>query len=228
MAGARKEWVVATVHRSCKRFAALGRIRFAPRGQARRRGQPWTETREHTGSDEHLQSRRRRRRRSGAALAAVAGMLLAWGPVMPAHALEAGAAGVCPGSMALSFSPGLTAVPAARTFTVPTTTTFTCTGLPVTSSFTVSALTMNSASASCAGMVATGVGTMSFGTSSATVTMLMVGISPLQVWIGIDLSGNFAITASGVFTWTNTGEIESCLLGSTSTMTLWGAFAVAA
>ena len=203
MAGPCKEMAPETVPRSCKRFSGLTRIRFAPHERLHNRHRP---------------------RRGRVALAAFAGALLASGSVMPAHAVQVSGGGVCTGTMALTFSPALNRFPTTLSVGV-SALNLGCTGVGGPFSLTSSALT--GTAASCAGMTASGIGTVNYGTSNGTATIEMVGVGPAQVWVGVDLSD--VIAAAGVFTWTNTTEIGNCLgPNGTTTMTLWGSFVAAA
>ena len=202
LAGTCKEMAVGTVHRSCKRFRGLTRIQFATHERLHNRYRP---------------------RRARLALAAVAGVLLASGPVMPAHALSVAGGGVCTGGMTLTFTPPLTSSPAAPVFGVSAA--IPCTGVGG-SSLTVSG-TVSSLDATCAAIAGIGSGAMSFGVASAqAATIVMAAVGPAQVWIGFDVGA--VLVASGAFTWTNTTEIGNCLGSGTSTVTLWGSFVVAA
>ncbi len=223
MAGRRGGTPYDLVRRCCKRFATLGRIRGVRSGTPRPALAP-SRIMEASNDDESSPAARRWPHRR-AAVAIGIGLLASSAQVVPTAALVGPTTGVCTGTMTLTFSVSpLTAIPGAKSFSV--TGGGTCTGLGSGSVTWSSNAAMSSLETSCEEIVGVGGGSVIFQGTNTTVTMVVVGATAASTWTASDLVGA-SLDATGVFTWTNTTEIDNCLSGGTATVTLWGAFAVA-
>lgn len=227
MAGrAGQRWRAARL-RSCKRFAAPARIRGVDHGEESRRGLASSDTTE--GGTGGEQGRGWWRRGGLYVVAAVLGVLVTPTAAQPVHASVTNTA-VCIGWMDLSFSPGfLNAVPASKVFTVSGG--GTCSGLgsgPI--SWSTGASGITGILVSCADMLATGTGTVTFQSVTTNVNIVLAGSTAAVTLAMADNSGNNALQASGVFAWDTPSEITACLTTSstsgTQTVSLRGALVV--
>lgn len=165
----------------------------------------------------------RNARRVALAVAAAAWLASAV-PAVPALAVMATNAAICTGTMTITFSTLLTATPQPRAVGV--TGSASCIGPgggTVTWSVAQSQPLTLTGCASLAGSVP---GTITPPTGQMAGTMTFAGPAASVAWAFQDASGTNVI-ASGVFAWDTPSQVAACP-GGISTMTLHGAFALAA
>ena len=147
---------------------------------------------------------------------------------IPAEAAATvGTSPICIGSMTLTFSTPLTAIPSTPTIMVSGSAT--CSGVSNISVSWTNVAPVSGLAVSCEEIVALGSGTLTTPSSNPSVIMLGAGPTLAQTWIFLDTSGA-DLAAVGVFAWTDTTALTNCLTGrgTISSMTVWGALVLVA
>ena len=137
------------------------------------------------------------------------GLLVMVANAVPAQAVNSvGTSPICIGSMTLSFSPPVTAIPNATTAVSVSGGTATCRGLSNPTVTWSTQFAMTGIEVSCEEIVA--LGSVSF--NGTTVTALVAGPTPVQSWTFVD-TANRSVFSTGVFAWTDTNSLVNCLSG---------------